>query len=195
MADSGVIAACRLAVFLCLVLARSAPASAGEPAEAQPPRSTRLPGWDPDEPDRSWSALYFVLGIATPVGEVGLEVVTHVGERAEVSAGVGIGSGGAQWALMPRLRWGDDSFAVTAGLGASVGKYAQLQIECESPADCLSPASYALWGNAEVGLERWSGRLALRGALGLGIGCYLANCVFDRQLVLPYLAFGVGFVL
>jgi len=59
----------------------------------------------------------------------------------------------------------------------------------------MPPAAYALWGNAEVGLERWSGHLALRGALGLGIGCYLANCVLDRQLVLPYLAFGVGFVL
>jgi len=118
MAGFRVIAACRLGLFLWLVLARSAPAAAGEPADGQPPRPTRLPGWEPDEAEPGWSALYFALGIATPVGEVGLEAVTHVGARFEVSAGVGIGSGGAQWELMPRMRWGDDSFAVTAGLGA-----------------------------------------------------------------------------
>jgi hypothetical protein len=177
-----------------LIFTRSAPVAAGETGDWEPPRSPRSPGPDPDEPEPGWTAVYLVLGLATPVGEIGLEAATHIDERVEVSAGVGIGSGGGQWALMPRLRWGDDSFAVTAGLGASVGKFAQLQL-CETLAECELPGSYALWGNAEVGLEHWSGRLALRGALGLGIGCYLANCVPDRQLVLPYLGFGVGFVL
>jgi hypothetical protein len=159
-----------------------------------------------DEPSQR-SAAYFMLGLGAPVGGVGLEAVHRVGSLVEISAGVGLGataSGGqqdasfgrlVQWAVMPRLRLGNERHAFTAGVGASGGYFEKLQLFCDD--DCSSPARYVLWANLEAGGEHWFAHgFALRYFVGYAFGCDADTCgssVNEQDLRFPYTGIGVGY--
>ena len=94
---------------------------------------------DQDEPERT-AAIYFVLGVGTPVGLAGLEIVQRLRPAFEISAGIGLGasaSGAAsntsvrqvlQWAVMPRWLFGAENNPLTLGAGLSGGQDGGYQI-------------------------------------------------------------------
>ena len=100
------------------------------------------------------TTVYGVLGVATPVGFVGVEGVHRFGSRFQLSLGVGEGyqalKGGRrplealQLSLMPRLRLGGPRAAFTLGMGASVGRFA---LPTGEASGVTSPfrTNYALW--------------------------------------------------
>jgi len=71
------------------------------------------------------NALYAVGGLGAPLGLVGLEYERTVARFFEVSAGGGLGLGGPQAALMPRLLipLGRRRISLALGAGISYGRY------------------------------------------------------------------------
>ena len=133
-----------------VALGRQAPRERGGQSGGSPPnsrwsrrrRTTRAPavptGAPPtvEEPARRRTrAVYLMLGFGSPVGGFGVEGVQRFGSYFELAAGFGVGDAAAnsephtglghviQWALMPRLRLGDDATALTVGAGISGGEY------------------------------------------------------------------------
>jgi hypothetical protein len=117
--------------------------------------------------DEQTTAAYYIVGLGTPVGVSGTELVQRFGANFEMSVGAGLGLEASlddqkinpfQWAAMPRLMFGDRDQAFTLGLGASGGY--------------LRHDDYVVWVNAEVGGEWWSaGRFGIRYFAGYGHGC------------------------
>lgn len=183
-----------------------------EPAEEEPTRAAAASVGVPPEVEepapRRTDAVYLILGFGSPVGGAGLEVVQRLGSHFELAAGVGIGDAAAnseahsglghvvQWALMPRLRLGDDATALTVGAGISGGEYGdgflrELLAFCDE-GPCPNPpypTQYVIWTNFEAGFEHWwRNGFAMRFFFGYGHG-FASGDSFN----LPYLGFGLGY--
>jgi hypothetical protein len=157
-----------------------------------------------DRPRRT--AIYWVVGVGTPVGVSGFEAVRRLGHRFEIAAGFGGGFAAlvsephpgfghvAQWAAMPRLRFGNDEGAFTIGAGVSGGNYADLPLCFDDPCSATQPVSYVLWNNFEIAGERWGPHgLALRAFAGYAHGwCVSSSCVTALEDI-PYFGFGIGY--
>jgi hypothetical protein len=184
-----------------------------EPAEEEPTRASAVPTGVPptveEPPRRRTRAVYLMLGFGSPVGGFGLEGVQRFGSHFELAAGFGVGDAAAnsephtglghviQWALMPRLRLGDDTTALTVGAGVSGGEYGYgfirgfLQFCDEDPCPTTPPypTQYVIWSNLETGLEHWwRNGFATRLFVGYGHG-FASGDSFN----LPYLGFGLGY--
>jgi hypothetical protein len=212
-------------VALSLLLAASRLASAAvdpedphpaplESAEEEPTRAAALPNGVPpvvEEPARRRThAVYLMLGFGSPVGGLGLEGVQRFGSHFELAAGFGVGDAAGsseshpglghvlQWALMPRLRLGDDATALTVGAGISGGEYGDGFLQdffrfCdEGPCPTTNPAyptRYVIWSNFETGVEHWwRNGFATRLFVGFAHGFASAD-----SFNLPYLGFGLGY--
>jgi hypothetical protein len=183
-------------------------ASAPRDWATAPPRVLEKPG-----PPRR-TAIYFAMGVGTPIGFLGFEGVHRVGELFELSAGIGIGGsaieaeghsfgGVLQWSLMPRLRFGRDHAAFTLGAGVSGGQYGGFDFGDEGPGcptdECTGgfPTKYVLWNNLEIGGEYWSrGGFALRYFGGLAFGMTVdpfGGSPLGGTRFLPYLGAGLGY--
>src|SRR6476661_513643 len=113
----------RLAILMTVgVSALSGSAAWGQAADETEPRNT---------------AVYGVVGYATPLGFAGLEAVRHFGPAFELAAGLGVGMSAAlahsgvplQWAVMPRVRVGRRAaHVVTFGAGASGGNIGDIPL-------------------------------------------------------------------
>src|SRR5450631_41821 len=178
--------------------------------EAEPPRAVSQPtNASPllvAERPRD-TAIYCVMGLGTPVGLAGLEGVHRFGSQFEISAGFGGGLAAlgsehhagfghvVQWAVMPRMRLGDDHNAFTAGAGASGGNYGDIPLCLDGP-PCTDTyrVSYFVWSNFELGGEHWSsGGLAFRYFAGYAHGwCASSSCV-SAATNIPYFGIGVGY--
>lgn len=177
----------------------------GEPPVGFPQRPNVAPTVLPDR--RRATAIYYVGGFGTPVGIAGLEGVHRFGSLFEISAGYGIGLAASgsephagfwhvvQWAVMPRLRLGNDRNAFTMGAGASGGNYGDLPLCVDGP-PCTdtSPVSYFVWSNFEIGGERWwSNGFAMRYFVGYAHGwCTSSSCVSALDNI-PYFGWGFGY--
>jgi len=114
------------------------------------------------------TAIYAVLGLATPVGMVGAEVEETILPNWSLSAGVGWSDSGAgQGAAMIRWMAGGLRSKVTIGLGASGGAYKSADF-CISHCVAAKTGTVA-WANLEAGGEHrfWSG-FAFRYFAGYG---------------------------
>ncbi|HEY5090474.1 MAG TPA: hypothetical protein VIK30_10915 [Polyangia bacterium] len=155
-----------------------------------------------DEPRRRDTAIYFLAGAGTPVGFAGFEGVHRLGARLEVSAGVGAGASAGnsemnpslghvlQWALMPRLRMGDDHDVLTIGVGISGGDFGNtLAFDgCDSNTPCAE-SRYVVWANVEAGGEHWlNSGFAVRYFAGYAHG-FASGDSFN----IPYFGFGLGY--
>ncbi len=99
---------------------------------------------------------------------------------------------------MPRLRFGDDTTALTLGAGVSGGEYGDgflrnlFQFCVEDPCPTTNPpypTQYVIWSNFETGLEHWwRNGFATRLFAGYGHGFASGN-----SFNLPYLGFGLGY--
>jgi hypothetical protein len=151
--------------------------------------------------DPRHSAVYAILGLATPVGFLGLEGVHRFGSYLELSVGLGEGTSvfagvkdpvkTLQGAVMPRLRLGGARRALTLGAGLSGGGFGWPRGDCYS--NCTLRVDYAFWANVEIGVELFFHRLAFRGFLGAGV----LNPTIDSSSAhviagLPYAGVGVG---
>jgi hypothetical protein len=177
-----------------------------QPTEGTPASdASQLPPTPPKRQQRT--AIYGIQGFGTPVGADGIEAVRLLTDNLEIAAGVGIGLGASgapggsaanavQWAVMPRLRFGDARGGVTLGAGLSGGNYVDpfsclfdFDGECSPP-----PPSYFLWENLEIGGEHWFAHgFALRWFVGYAHGsCVSSTCVSAPQN-LPYFGMGFGY--
>jgi hypothetical protein len=170
-------------------------ASAAAPADAGAPART--------------SAVYLLTGAGSPLGFLGLEGVHRLGPMVEVSGGLGRGFSAVgsqknspiahdlQWAVMPRLRTGNDRHTGTLGVGVSGGNYGNVYLFCDQGCPTSYATSYVLWANFEIGGEHWWGfGLALRYFLGYAVGCTSASCSrtpAGGSLRFPYLGIGIGY--
>ena len=154
------------------------------------------------EPRRRETAIYFMVGAGVPVGYVGFEGVHRLGSLLEVSAGVGAGGSALnsemnpslghvlQWAVMPRLRVGNDHNVLTIGVGISGGNFGStLAFDgCDSNTPCTE-TRYVLWANLEAGGEHWlNSGFALRYFAGYGHG-FASGDSFN----IPYFGAGLGY--
>ena len=114
-------------------------------------------------------AVHGVLGMWTPVGELGAEGELMVTDHLGISAGVGAAMSGVQVAAMPRLHapLGPHSW-LAFGLGMSAGRY-QWEEMCIDGSCSRYTTDLALWGNAELAIE-WQrpGGFSLRAFVGAG---------------------------
>jgi hypothetical protein len=141
---------------------------------------------------------------------MGLEGVHRFGDSFELAAGFGNGlaAEGAQpnaglghalqWAVMPRLRLGDDRNALTLGAGLSGGEFSfhWLCIGCGTDASGPTsvPTYYTFWSNFEIGGEHWSqGGFAIRYYLGLAHATMLGAPSPNDIATIPYLGIGLGY--
>jgi len=180
----------RLAILMTVgVSALSGSAAWGQAADETEPRNT---------------AVYGVVGFATPLGFAGLEAVRHFGPAFELAAGLGVGMSAAlahsgvplQWAVMPRVRVGRRAaHVVTFGAGASGGNIGDIPLFCDE--DCSTqqrasyPTHYWMWANVEVGGEHWfHNAFALRYFAGYARGWQVDQA--GSTLGLPYFGVGLG---
>jgi hypothetical protein len=175
-------------------------------APPPPPRT-------PDLPLERQTAIYFMQGIGTPVGVVGIEAVHRFGTFFELAGGLGIGDSAAestpntpisrswQWSVMPRVRAGrTDYSSFTAGLGVSGGQYGGFNfcLGCDGEDSNPSyPTTYTLWTNLEIGGEHWTRagfaiRYFVGYALGKQVGAQLAATDVS-PLAYPYTGVGIGY--
>ncbi len=146
-----------------------------------------------------------LVGLGTPVGIGGLEIVHQFGTTFEVTAGVGSGLAAAsahngsplQWAVMPRLRLGDTwRNGLTLGAGMSGGNYGDVPFNvCDEhcdPEPASYPVHYMLWANFEIGGEHWlRGGFAFRYFAGYAHGWRTDDP--SSTLDFPYVGTGIGY--
>ncbi len=160
------------------------------------------------DPRVDHSRLVAIVGLATPVGELGIEGAYVVEPRLEVAAGLGAasllsgndsGSPHLQLAVMPRYRLRLGRARVTLGVGVSGGEY----VVASSPfsGDRFVAKTRALWLNGEVGVQYVVGGGVFTG-IQLGYGAVIAHGeVRDpdnrptslRDDMLPSLSVAVGY--
>ncbi|MCB9609945.1 MAG: hypothetical protein H6716_25375 [Polyangiaceae bacterium] len=177
-----------------LGLTWSQPALAGEPRSSSPPKNTqatvvaeRANPWDPD-PGTRWQkklAIQAQVGLATPLGALGLSLEYAPVEEFTLSAGVGLGSGpyclspedqpqaydevckrwhrDLQYAVLGRVRFPiEGPLATGFGAGPSMGGYTWVEpLQFDGPAYKSTERAY--WGNLELFVEGrseagWTGR-------------------------------------
>jgi hypothetical protein len=151
------------------------------------------------------TAAYVIVGLGSPVGIGGLEIVHQFDTTFEVTAGVGSGLGAArahngsplQWAVMPRLRLGDTwRNGLTLGAGMSGGNYGDVSFKvCDDycdPEPGSYPVHYVVWANFEIGGEhRLRGGFAFRYFAGYAHGWRTDDP--SRTLDFPYVGTGIGY--
>ncbi|HEY4059171.1 MAG TPA: hypothetical protein VGM39_21290 [Kofleriaceae bacterium] len=165
------------------------------------------------EPARSYVSA--TAGLATPVGEVGLEYTYLFTQHLELSGGVGLAnmlrtrnengdstSINPQLAIMPRLRHPMGNAAFVIGAGLSGGTYTVQSSAFSS--DDYEAITRALWLNGEVGFEWFPGGGMAVGVYG-GYGTVIAHGTVHnsrneelmslRDDTLPYFGVRVGHVL
>ena len=181
--------------------------STPEPMQEETARTPFIPTPLPSQAEeptlRRTAAIYGIWGPGSPVGIIGVEGVQRFGSHFEIATGFGFGAAAAgsephaglghafQWALMPRLRFGDDTRAFTMGAGMSGGQYGGgwLSSCVEDPCATTYPTHYVIWSNVEIGYEHWwSSGFAMRFFAGYGHG--FAN---GDSFNLPYFGLGVGY--
>ncbi len=180
----------------------SAPARPS-PTVADPVPPGPVPEWIP--PKLRATAIYWIVGLGAPLGIGGFEGVHHFWSTPfELAVGVGNGLSAIasrkdaslaqtfQWAVMPRVRLGNEADTLTLGVGVSGGQYGDIPFG-DGPIDTFS-TKYFLWGNFEIGGEHWSrSGFAIRYFLGIASGCAVASCEKADRRVLPYLGLGLGY--
>jgi hypothetical protein len=138
------------------------------------------------------------LGLGTPVGEVGGELVYVAHPRFEIAVGGGWSVfSGPQLAAMPRLRQRVGGAVVTLGAGISGGHYTQVGFWDHPTFDMT-----AVWVNGEIGIETliWGG---LRPRAFAGVGGIAAHWDLMKSgdgtypnepgWALPYAGVSVGY--
>lgn len=204
-----------LGQVILLSLIQLLPVSAVDAETPRSPPVQTVPGEPPPElapaplasvPPERTSAVYFVSGLGAPLGFAGFEVAHHLGSIFEISGGLGLGldaieaqphaglSQILQWAVMPRLRFGNRPGAFTAGAGISGGNDGFF---CWVPDTCVDgtyPLSYYVWANFELGMEVWTDSgFAFRAFGGYAHGWCLNGTCENGGTDLPYLGLGVGY--
>jgi hypothetical protein len=113
----------------------------------------------PDDSERSHASVN--VGIATPVGQVGIEGTYVAHRNVEVSVGVGLanvinvgdtGSPDPQAAIMPRFRLPLGPVRLGVGVGVSAGAYTVAASPFDSDAYAAKMTA-SLWLNSEAGIE------------------------------------------
>lgn len=150
---------------------------------------------------------HFVVGVlggaATPLGLVGVELGWRPVSFFEMSAGVGLGAGGAQAAVMPRFIARGRLVQVSIGVGISAGGWEwQNRSSGCFPGLCNGYEPQAgntveadlLWANGEVGLEFGKGKIFGRTAFGVGRVIAEGNVVGTAWIPewLPYTSLTMG---
>jgi hypothetical protein len=133
-----------------------------------------------------WDHRYFAIqghvGLATPIGFVGVMLEARPVKWTGTAIGVGKGFDGTQYAVMQRLRLAIGGFALSGGLGLSGGDY---NPEFAEPS--YGVTRWTTWLNTEAAVEgHWDSGLELM--LYLGNGRPFQNGVPD----LPYLGIAIG---
>jgi hypothetical protein len=204
------------------------PAAATAPqavdTEPPPPPGTVKPAVDEERPRRrpvqqrapdtrppKESAIIGEFGLGAPVGMWGVEGLHHLGSFGEISVGLGFGNSALQsgnsslihalqWAVMPRLRLGNDFHAFTIGVGVSGGQFGKIPIFIciDQQGPCTYPTRYAFWSNLEFGGEHlWPSGFAMRYFAGYAKGCTTNLCVAGglsgQDMSFPYFGIGIGF--
>jgi hypothetical protein len=216
-----------LAASSCVAVARveaAEPSASGQAADEEMPVSkapeptreeplTRPPPEEIEAPAPvRHTAIYWLFGANTPVGVTGFEGVHRFTHSFELAAGFGQGMAAAsaqpngrfghalQWAIMPRVRLGDDRDVLTLGAGLSGGEYTNqgLCFGCDDgeSMNATYPTYYTLWANLEIGGEFWTrGGFAFRCYLGVARGVMVESHPADASpdLPLPYFGFGLGY--
>lgn len=142
----------RSAAACTVVLASIATPAAAQTSPSTAPTSVSAPRrtWD----ERRWG-VELQLGLGTPTGLLGAVVDATPLPWWTISAGIGEGGGGPQFALGTRFRVpGQTTFY--AGLGMSAGRFCVPGNHEHLPGDCDADATLwnpALWVNGEIGLE------------------------------------------
>jgi hypothetical protein len=146
------------------------------------------------------TAVYAIGGLGTPVGWAGLEIVHRVGPVVELSAGIGSGltatmahnGSSLQWAVMPRLRIGDEGHNnLTVGAGLSGGNLGDV-CDDSCPQQSSYPVYYMYWANFEIGAEHWwKSGIALRTFLGYAQSLTSASRYTTTDF--PYVGSGLGY--
>jgi len=143
------------------------------------------------------------VGLGTPVGFVGFEIVRRIAPVFEIAAGAGFGlaaPSSIQWSIMPRLRLGEQLNAMVVGIGLSGGYYAVgptfgADDESSGPPG-TAPTQYTLWANFEAGGEHIArGGFAFRYFVGLTHGwpAHGEAPLAGELLGFPYFGFGFGY--
>jgi hypothetical protein len=165
---------------------------------------------EPQQEPVRHSALYFEVGLGSPLGGWGIESVTRVGPWFEISGGVGIGIAAEesgtqpslgqmfQWSVMPRLFLAKtDHGGVTFGVGASGGNYGDVGSKTfcfDDPCPTSYPLSYAVWANTELGGEAWyASGVAARIFVGWAHGWCRGSGCESAGMNLPYVGAGLGY--
>lgn len=166
------------------------------PVAAEEPTTVAVPGPAEDYRDR-----HFVVGVqggaATPLGLAGVELGWRPVSFFELSAGAGLGSGGAQAAVMPRFILRRSSLQVSFGVGLSAGgwEWKNRPSQCfpglcdgAEPREGNSVDADLLWANSEVGLEFGKGKVFARTTVGMGRVVATTNVVGTAWIPewLPY---------
>jgi hypothetical protein len=156
------------------------------------------------------TAIYYILGFATPEGVVGFEAAHHFGDHLELAAGIGLGAAASQandgnatqWSIMPRALSGGAHHNTTFGVGLSGGPYTtdfgNLCVDAcgfySTQTRRVIPTFYTLWANVELGGEYWSrGGFAFRYFIGYAHGMPLSSPSWlDRTGPFDLLYFGIG---
>lgn len=139
----------RVCASLALVLLAGTAAAQDAPSTAAAQTSPHL-------------AVSGTLGIATPVGILGLELEAHVARWFSLSAGAGLAASGPQVAAMARAGVPLATATLYGGLGASEGRWVWNELVFEDDA-AQKTWNRAYWLNAEVGVAfaftpTWGGR-------------------------------------
>jgi hypothetical protein len=155
------------------------------------------------EPPARQSAVFYMMGLGTPIGGLGAEGVHRLGSVGEIAVGAGMGfpvphpgspsNSDFQWAIMPRLIVpGDGRARLTFGAGLSGGHFEDI---CGvDPAEGCNNRRYVLWGNVELGAEFWgTWGFAMRVFLGLASEVVPGDPKTSDRTQLPYGGFGLGY--
>jgi hypothetical protein len=125
-----------------------------------------------------------VVGLLTPIGELGFELQRDVAPHLSLSGGIGAGLSGPQVALMPRVHAGEGGFRAYMGEGLSGGRFDPQELCWQSCEDEEPP--FVVWANTEFGLEFASDTAFFR--LFAGAGIVVSGDVGDSEdhPALPY---------
>jgi hypothetical protein len=138
------------------------------------------------------------LGLASPVGEIGVDVDHRFTRMFDLDVGAGEALGGPQVSAMPRLRFGSQAVSGTLGAGLSAGPMETFGLIDDTDARM---STFALLANIELGAQLTSqGGMFVRGFIGgsvmlanTGWTC-TANCdgFKNEPSASPYLGLTVG---
>ncbi|MFT3697768.1 MAG: hypothetical protein QM831_31805 [Kofleriaceae bacterium] len=163
------------------------------------PSLAHADGIEQNAPAENRSQVSLVVGLATPVGEVGAEYALAVQRHLEIAFGAGLGFSSSnlpQLAVMPRATTQLGPVKLALGLGMSEGPWNNVSAFAD---DNAKPVS-ALWTNAEASVQLDLGERAFVRLFG-GAGMLTAHSQpeqmgdagdYTNGTVLPYVGLGFG---